>query len=609
VATIDTSTRPEPVEADPTATTMCAAFQATAARFADDVALSTVDGTTQLTFAEYAARVRSLAAALAAAGVERGDTVALLMSNRIEFHLCDTAAIHLGATPFSVYPTSSPEQIAYLLENAQPRVMIAEESFVPRIVEARGDGAVPATIVCVDGAPEGTVALADFEAAGDPDFDFDAAWQAVTGEDVLTLIYTSGTTGPPKGVETTHANMLAQCRAVGSVLPIRPGAKLTSYLPSAHIADRWSSHYNQMVFGLQIVPVADARQVAAALPQVRPTIWGAVPRVVEKIKAALDAAISNEPDPQRKAGLEAAIAAGLEVVRLKDAGEEVPEELAARHAQLDAAVLSKLREKIGLDQVEWMIVGAAPMSRDVHEFLLAIGLPVTEIYGMTEGSCLLTIVHPDEAKIGSVGPGIPGIELKVAEDGELLAKGPTITRGYRNDPEKTAEAIDADGWLHTGDIVTLDEDGYVSIVDRKKELIINAGGKNMSPANIEGTVKSAHPLIGQVAVIGDRRPYNVALIVLDPDAAAAHAAKAGLADTSVEAVAADADVQAQIAAAVEAANGKLARVEQIKTYALLHEEWLPGGDELTPTMKLKRKPIDAKYEAQIEALYSGSKAG
>ncbi|MCW3016454.1 MAG: long-chain fatty acid--CoA ligase [Solirubrobacterales bacterium] len=598
------ATRPEPVQAAPAAVTLCEAFQATAERFAGEIALRTPDDAVQITFAQYAERVRGLAAALAAAGVVRGDTVALLMSNRPEFHLVDTAAIHLGATPFSIYPTSSPEQVAYLLENAQARVVFAEAVFVERIVAARGDHPEPSTIVCIDAAPEGTLSLADFEAAGDPGFDFEGAWRSVQGDDVLTLIYTSGTTGPPKGVETTHANMLAQCRAAGGVLPFRPGARLTSYLPSAHIADRWSSHYNQMVFGIQVIPVADPRQVVAALPAVRPTIWGAVPRVVEKMKAALEAAISNEPDEQRRAGLQTAIATGLEVVRLQQAGAEIPEELAQRHAALDAAVLSKLRERIGLDQAEWIVVGAAPMSRDVHEFLLALGLPVTEIYGMTEASCLVTIVHPDEAKVGSVGPALPGLDMKLAVDGELLIKGPTVTRGYRNDPEKTAEAIDADGWLHTGDIVTLDGDGFVSIVDRKKELIINAGGKNMSPANIEGQVKSAHPLIGQVAVIGDRRPYNVALIVLDPDIAAAYAAKAGLPDSSVQAVAADAAVQQQIAAAVEAANAKLARVEQIKKYELLSEEWLPGGDELTPTMKLKRRPIDEKYAQVVDALYA-----
>jgi long-subunit acyl-CoA synthetase (AMP-forming) len=599
--------RPDPVQADPGARTMCQAFQATAARFADEIALRTADGSTELTFAQYAGRVRSIAAGLAAHGVARGDTVALFMGNRPEFHLCDTAAIHLGATPFSVYGTSSPEQVAHLFANAENAVVIAEAAFVDRIVEARGDGAEPSTIVVIDAGPgsiAGTITLGELEASGADDFDFDAAWRAVDPGDVLTLIYTSGTTGPPKGVEITHANMLAQCRGVGAVLPIRPGARITSYLPSAHIADRWSSHYNQMVFGIQITSVADARAVAGVLADVRPTIWGAVPRVLEKMKAALEAGIAADPDEQRRDAVLGAIEVAREKVRLEQAGEPVPEELAAQHAALDAAVLSRLREKLGLDQAEWIVVGAAPCPADVQEFLLALGLPLTEIYGMSEASCCISAALPGEARIGSVGPAIPGVELVTAPDGELLVQGPTVMRGYRHQPDKTTEAIGPDGWLHTGDIVTIDDAGFVRIVDRKKELIINAGGKNMSPANIEGTIKAAHPLIGQAVVIGDRRPYNVALLVMDPDAAAAHASRAGLADASVEAVAADAGVREAIARAVEAANARLARVEQIKRYELIAQEWLPGGDELTPTMKVKRKPIDEKYADVIEALYA-----
>jgi len=594
----------DPVEAAPTATTMCEAFQATAARFADNVALRTPDGSLELTFAQYAERVRSIAAGLSAAGIGRGDTVALLMSNRPEFHLVDTAAVHLGATPFSVYATSSPEQIAYLFESAGSTVVVCEASYVERIKAARGDRAEPSTIVVIDEEIEGTITLEALEAAGAEDFDFDAAWRAVEAGDVLTLIYTSGTTGPPKGVELTHANMLAQCRIANQILPMRPGATITSYLPSAHIADRWSSHYNSMVFGIQITSVDDPRAVAAVLPALRPTIWGAVPRVIEKIKAALEAGIAAEPDEARRAAILGAIEVGREKVRLEQSGEPVPEELAAKHAALDTAVLSKLREKLGLDRAEWIIVGAAPLAPDVHEFMLGIGLPLTELYGMSEAACCISSAPADKAKIGSVGPALPGIEVSLAEDGELLVRSATVMRGYRNAPEQTAEAVDAEGWLHTGDIATIDDDGYIRIVDRKKELIINAGGKNMSPANIENTIKSAHPLIGQVAVIGDRRPYNVALIVLDPDAAAAYAARVGLADASVQAVAADPSVQELIAVAVAEANARLARVEQIKRYELLADEWLPGGDELTPTMKLKRKPIDAKYEAVIEALYA-----
>ena len=385
---------------------------------------------------------------------------------------------------------------------------------------------------------------------------------------------------------------------------MRPGARITSYLPSAHIADRWSSHYNQMAYGFEITTVPDPKLVAQVLPEVRPTVWGAVPRVVEKLKAALEAGLAAEPDEQRREAVLGAIEAAKQKVRLEQAGEPVPEELAAGVAKADEAVLSKLRAKIGLDQAEWICIGAAPLSTAVHEFLLALGLPITEIYGMSECSCCITATTPEKTKMGTVGQAIDGVELKLAEDGELLVRGDTVMRGYKNDPEKTAEAVDSDGWLHTGDICTIDDEGFVSIVDRKKELIINAAGKNMSPANIEQELKSANPLIGQAAVIGEARPYNVALLVLDPDISAAAAAKLGLEDASVAAVAADERIVAQIAEAVEAANAKLSRVEQIKRYELLTEEWAPGGEELTPTMKLKRKPISAKYEEVIERLYA-----
>ena len=585
------------------ATTLCEAFQATVAGHADEVALRTADGSVELSFAEYAARVRRIAAGLAALGVRRGDTVALLMSNRPEFHLCDTAAIHLGATPFSVYNTLAPEQIAHLFANARNRVVIAERAHLDRVRAARGDRQDPAHIVCVDGPAEGALSLHDLEETGDPAFDFERAWRAVEPDDVLTLIYTSGTTGPPKGVEITHANMLAECHAVAQVLPIRPGARITSYLPSAHIADRWSSHYNQMVFGIQVTSVADPRAVAAVLPALRPTVWGAVPRVVEKLKSALEAAIAADPDEQRRAATRAAIDLGVHVVRLRQAGEPVPEEVAAQLVAADERVLSKLRARLGLDQAEWILIGAAPLARDVHQFLLGLGLPVAELYGMSECSCVVTACPAGEVRIGSVGRALPGVELRIAGDGELLVRGPVVMRGYRGQPEQTAEAIDADGWMHTGDIATVDGDGHVRIVDRKKELIINAAGKNMSPANIEQQLRAASPLVGQCVVIGDARPYNVALLVLDPDGAAAHARAHGLPDAGVEAVAADPEVRRLVAGAVERANETLSRVEQIKRYELLAEEWLPGGDELTPTMKLKRKPIAAKYAATIDALY------
>jgi long-chain acyl-CoA synthetase len=590
------------IESDPSARTMCEAFQATVAAGPDEVALRNPDRTIELTFAQYADQVKRIAGGLAALGVKRGDTVGLMLSNRVEFYPCDTAALHLGATPFSVYNTSSPEQIAYILSNAENTVVITEAGFLDGVRKGVELSGLDITIVSVDGEDGDAIGLEQLKSRAPDDFDFEAAWRAVEAEDVLTLIYTSGTTGPPKGVQLTHANMLAQCRSVGKVLPIRRGARITSYLPSAHAADRWSSHYNQLVFGLQVTSVPDARTVAQALPAVRPTVWGGVPRVFEKIVSALEAGFAAEPDEQRRAGIQKALEVALEKVRREDAGEPVPDELAAAHAKLDEMVLSKIRERLGLDQAEWIVCGAAPLARHTHEFLLALGLPIVELYGMSECSCVVTVCDPAEAKIGTVGKRIPDVEFRQGDDGELLIRGAIVMKGYRNDPQRTAESLDADGWLHSGDIVEIDDKGYLKIVDRKKELIINAAGKNMSPANIEEKLKGASGLIGQAVCIGDQRPYNVALLVLDPDAAASYANAHGL-PNALDAVASDEGVQQEVAAAVERANEQLSRVEQIKKFTLLHDEWMPGGDELTPTMKLKRKPIAAKYADAIESLY------
>jgi long-subunit acyl-CoA synthetase (AMP-forming) len=573
------------------ATTFAEAFQATAARFADQLALRTPDDSTQITFGKYAERVRSIAAGLAAIGLKPGDTIALLLINRPEFFLCDTAALHVGATPFSIYATSSPEQIAYLFENAGNDIVITESAFLPQIQAAQkvaGEGG-PTQIVCIDAAQDGTIELAALESTPSPEFDFEASWRAIDPDDVLTLIYTSGTTGPPKGVELTHDNLLAQWRGLVHVLPVRMGGRATSYLPTAHIADRAMSHYAQILFGLQVTCVPDPRQVVAALPGARPTSWGAVPRVAEKMKAGLEAMIAADPDEERRAAVQGAIAVGLERVRHEVAGTPIPDELAERHAVAEEKVLRRMRESLGLDQAEAVVFGAAPIPLEVHEWIRAIGIPTAEVYGMSECACVVTTYHPSEAKLDTVGRVIPGMELKLADDGEVLLRGPQVMRGYRGDPERTAETIDSDGWLHTGDVGVLEDDGCLRIVDRKKELIINAAGKNMSPALIEGHLKTASPLIGQAMVVGDRRPYNVALLVLEPEA---------------NADASDPAVVDAVAAAVEEANAKLSRVEQVKKWKLLDEEWLPGGDELTPTMKLKRKPIAAKYAAEIEALYA-----
>ncbi len=579
--------------------TVCAGFQRTVAVDPDAVALRTPGDQVVLTWREYDERVRRIAAGLHALGVRRGDTVGLMLANRPEFALVDAAAMHLGAAPFSVYNTSTPEQIGYLFANAGNRLVVCEDATLDRVTAA---GAELDHVVCVDADRPGSMTLAALEETSEDTFDFDAAWQAVEPDDVVTLIYTSGTTGPPKGVQITHANVVAQVEALLGVVPAGFGDRITSFLPAAHIADRVSSQYFGCLLGVQVTFVADARTIGAALLDTHPTIWFAVPRVWEKLKLALEAKVAAEPDAEKQAGLRWALDVGRRKARVDLTGQPPAEQLAADHARAEAAVLSRLRAAIGMDQNRWAWSGAAAIAPETLEFFMGLGVAVCELWGMSEITGVGTLNPPGRAKVGSVGPPVPGVETRIAEDGELLVRGAIVTPGYRNDPERTADAIDADGWLHTGDVATVDEDGYLTIVDRKKELIISSGGKNMSPANIENTLKVGCPMAAAITVIGDARPYNVALVTLDPDAAAAYAAQHGLSpDAAV--LAQDDGLRAVVRAGIERGNARLSRVEQVKNFEILTTFWEPGGDELTPTLKLRRKPIAAKYADVIDRLY------
>lgn len=585
--------------------TLCEAFQRTAAIDPDAIALRTPGGAQALTWREYAEQVRKVAAGLAGLGVRRGDTVSLMMSNRVEFYPLEVGAQHVGATSFSVYNTLPAEQLVYLFDNADTKVIMCEAQYVDRI---RASGADIEHIVCLDGSPEGTLSVDDLVAAGADDFDFEASWRAVQSDDVATLIYTSGTTGNPKGVEMTHANLLFQAFAIDEVLGVEFGDRTTSFLPTAHIADRMGALYVQEVFGTQVTTVSDARAIAAALSDVRPTTWGAVPRVWEKLKAAIEFAAANEPDETKRMGLQWGLSVAAKKAEALVAGVPVPDDVAAEWAQADQLVLSKLREKLGVDQLRWAVSGAAPIPRETLAFFLGLGIPIAEVWGMSELSCIATVAHPSDTRLGTVGRLVPGMEGRIADDGEFLVRGPLVMKGYRKEQKKTAEAVDEDGWLHTGDVMQSDADGYLKIVDRKKELIINAAGKNMSPANIENTIKAACPLIGVILAIGDARPYNTALIVLDAESAAPYAAQHGLADSSPEALAANPDLIAEIAAGVAAGNEKLAKVEQIKRFRVLPTHWEPGGVAITLTMKLKRKPIHEMYAAEIDEMYHAAVA-
>ncbi len=547
--------------------TLCEAFQITARERGGAQALRSFETGYELSFAELADRVRALAAGLHALGVRHGDTVALMLVNRPEFNIVDTAAMHLGAIPFSVYNSSSASQVNYIFRNAGNRIVVTERQFLPRVMQARTPELEH--IVLVDDDAPGTITLADVESRTVAGFDFESSWRAVQPEDVVTLIYTSGTTGEPKAVQLTHGGVMFQNRALAEMLPALPGDKAISYLPSAHVGDRTSAHYGGLICcGIALTTLADYRQVGAALAAVRPDVFGGVPRVWEKLKAGLESAGVRNP------------------------------------AELPAAARTAVKARIGLERARWCVSSAAPISPDVLRYFVELGLPLVEGWGMSEISLFGTMNPLADARAGTVGRALPGVELQTADDGELMVRGPLVMKGYRGDPERTREALDSEGWLHTGDIAAIDADGYVRIVDRKKEIIINSAGKNMSPASIEFRLRAASPLVAFAVCIGDRRPYNTALLVLDPEILERWRAGQPAADDSGGfAPSQDPALRALLAAAVEKANAQLSRVEQIKRFEILDDAWQPGGDELTPTSKLKRRAILTKYAHFIERLY------
>jgi long-subunit acyl-CoA synthetase (AMP-forming) len=560
-----TATPPALTGAPIDAPTVCEAFQRLAAQQPDRPALRTRDGSLELTWSQLAERVRSLAAGLAGLGIGKGDTVALLLPNVPECHMLDLAAIHVGGVPFTIYNSSSAEQIQHKLAVADSRILVTQAEFLPRVRVARQSLPDLEHVIVIDGDPE-TDGLARLESAAEGGFDFDGAWRAVGPEDPVTLIYTSGTTGPPKGAEWAHRTVMAQLRALAAALPM-PDENVISFLPMAHAGGRLTGHYFALPHGPAITCCPDMRQLGHYLPEVHPDLLFAVPRVWEKLQVAIEGLLQASAADDRE------------------------------------AQVAQVLERLGLDRIKVAFVGGAPSAPELTAFFRSVGIPLLEAYGCTEGS-LSIFNRIDEFKVGTAGKPLPGVEIRVADDGELLQRGGLNFIGYRKQPRQTAEALDADGWLHTGDIVKVDENGFVKVVDRKKEIIINAAGKNMSPANIESAIKAETSLIGQVVTIGDGRRYNTALITLDPEAAAMHGSQLGLDDMTFEQLAAAAEIRAIVEGAVARGNERLSRVEQIKKFTLLPVAWLPDSDELTPTMKLKRKPIADKYAAEIEALYA-----
>lgn len=602
--------------------TLLSAFADTVSRMGSAPAYSdqrAADGWRTLTWSDVRESALDLAAAMIDAGAEPGDRVCIMASNRIEHVLADLGALHAGAIPVSIYGTVSPEQVAWYARAAAPRVVILEGADqIARWEKALADPELTAglvAVVVIDAAEveEGaarheTEAWSSFLASGAAKrselADVLANRMAgVKADDPVTILFTSGTTGDPKGVLLTHTNVLYETFASVEAAGLDEPGITVSYLPFAHIAERVLGLYVPQIQGGHVHLIGDPAGLVAALPQVRPTRFFGVPRVWEKIMTGISALLAAEPDEAKRAAVATAMSVGREYVEALQAGADPSPELAARFAQMDELVLAPMRAMLGLDRAEWTVSAAAPMPPEVASFFAGLGFRMLDVYGMSETTAAVAAGRHSAFRLGTVGVPMPGIEMRLAEDGEILARGPVVTPGYFNNPTATAELIDADGWVHTGDIGTVDEDGYFKVVDRKKELLITSSGKNIAPSHLENLLKES-PLIGHAMAVGDGRSYVVALLTLDPEIAPLIAARAGIDAADLKALADHPVILEQVSAAVAKANERLARPEQVKRFKLLPDEWTPESEELTPTLKLKRRVVLQQYANEIEELYA-----
>ena len=572
------------------------------------------DGLRTLSWAAYRQKVREVAAGLRSLGCGEGAFVAVMASNRPEHVIADLGAVYAGAVPVSFYNTLAPPQIRYIADHCSAGVAVVEDPIcLDRWEKIRAELPDLRHIVVMDppedSSRDGVLSWDELVARGkaaleeDPG-QIDRSSAEVTQSDLATLIYTSGTTGTPKGVMISHRNVLWTIESIARTFPEIPEhVRVMSYLPLAHVGERMASHYTTLWWAGSARYVPDITKVAEAVQQTRPEVFFAVPRVWEKFHAGLMARLESNPNARKRALALTAVGLAEAAQRIKRAGGRPGPGDRVKLRLFDHLVFSKIRTGLGLDELKLAISAAAPISPDLLMFFRGIGIPVYELYGMTESSGPGTTNRSGANRIGSVGRAMPGVEATTTDDGEVLMRGGLVTEGYYKDPEGTTEAFGEDGWLHTGDLGRLDEDEFLTIVGRKKEIIITAAGKNVAPATLESLINK-HALVSQSCVVGDGRRYLTLLVALDPDMAPGWAEGKGMDYDSFEAFSRAPQVHEEVRRIVDEANGQVARVEQARKQFIAPDAWSPETGELTPSLKMKRRVVLERYSGEIEKLYA-----
>lgn len=565
---------------------------------------------TGITYGEFGRWVDEIAAGLAALGVREGDRVAIISENRPEWVVADMAMIRLGAVNVSLYPSLTPKQVEYILNDAGVScALVSNRLQYNKIAKVRAEIPTLRHVVSFTDLGDGGGDVVGFSALRRMGVEFARVNPGyvrgeslkVTPDHLLTLIYTSGTTGNPKGVMLTHRNLVSNVLASTSCIPFLEDDVILSFLPLCHSYERMGGYYSAMSCGVTIAYAESIDTVRENILEVRPSIVTTVPRLFERIHNGLMKQARAMP-PLRRLVFDMAMKVTADLSR-HPRSRPLPVGLKLRRAIADRLVFSKIRARMG-GRIRFFVSGGAALSRDLGEFFQSIGIAIIEGYGMTEASPVISVNRPGEGKFGTVGTPIPGVEVKLAGDGEILARGPNVMRGYWKDPAATAEVIDAEGWLHTGDIGAFDEDGYLVITDRKKHIIVSSGGKNIAPGPIEAALLSSG-LIHQVMIIGDGRVYLSALVVPEFDHVRERLAAEGKPAASDSDLAASDEVRRMIAAEIDRIQKDSASFERVRRFTLMPRAFTVEEGEITPTLKIRRSAVEKKFAREVGAMYEG----